>query len=81
MTQLDRRHIGDLVIEIDRDLCVGFGDCIDEAGPAFELDADGVAVFSAGCDSVSREALVRACESCPVDALTALDDRGVKLAP
>jgi len=81
MARLDRRRIGDLVIEIDRDLCVGFGDCIDEAGPAFALDDDGVAVFSAGCDSVPRDTLLRACDACPVDALTALDDRGVKLAP
>lgn len=76
-----RRRIGDLIIEIDRDLCVGFGDCVDEAPGAFELDDEEVAVFREGSTGASREALLRACEACPVDALTALDPDGQRLAP
>jgi ferredoxin len=81
MANTERREIGDLVVEIDRDLCVGFGDCITEVPEALELDADDVAVFREGCENVDREALLRACDACPVDALVALDREGRRLAP
>lgn len=81
MAQIQRHVIGDLVVEIDRDLCVGFGDCITEAPDAFELDVDSVAVFRQGCGDVARDAVLRACEACPVDALAALDPEGRRLAP
>jgi len=75
------RRIGDLTIRIDRLLCVGFGDCIDEAPAAFELDDEGIAVFTAGGAEERRERLLAACEACPVDALIALDAGGVQLVP
>lgn len=77
---VDQRHLADLTVRIDRLLCVGFGDCIEEAPTAFELDDDGIAVFTAGADEAHRGELLAACEACPVDALIALDD-GVQLAP
>ncbi len=35
------RQVGDLIIRIDRTLCVGFGDCIEAAAEAFVLDEEG----------------------------------------
>jgi ferredoxin len=75
------RKIGDLTIRIDRLLCVGFGDCIEEAAEAFEFDGDGIVTFKEGIAGVSRERLIEACRSCPVDALTLLDPNGLVLAP
>lgn len=78
MSQLEERRIGDLRVVIDRDLCVGFGDCVDAAPGAFNLDADSIAVFTDEADRTDREILLAACRSCPVDALTAYDgDRQV----
>ncbi|MCZ6755709.1 MAG: ferredoxin [Gemmatimonadetes bacterium] len=74
------RRIHDLVVRIDRTLCVGFGDCVGEGATAFVLDEDGIAVFATP-EAVSREALLKACESCPVDALTVFDDDGRCLVP
>jgi ferredoxin len=74
------RRVHDLVVQIDRTLCVGFGDCVSEGTTAFALDEDGIAVFSAP-EAVSRDELVQACESCPVDALTVLDAKGHCLVP
>lgn len=76
---------GDLVvhglrIRIDRELCVGFGDCIDVAPEAFALDAEGTAVFLHAA-TVDRERLLRACDECPVDAITVWDERGIQLVP
>jgi len=69
MTDHDERQVGDLIVRIDRTLCVGFGDCVDEQEPAFRLADDGVAVFLHP-ERMNSEALIRLCESCPVDALS-----------
>ncbi|HET6639007.1 MAG TPA: ferredoxin [Gemmatimonadota bacterium] len=76
---VERRMAG-LTVRIDRLLCVGFGDCIDEDPESFELDGEGVAAFR-DAGGVDRERIVRACAACPVDALTVLDGDGRQLAP
>lgn len=74
------REAHGLRVEIDRDLCVGFGDCVDAAPEAFELDGEEIAVFTAPEDT-TREELLRACRACPVDAITARDGDGRVVAP
>ncbi len=69
MNDFAERVIGDLRVRIDRTLCVGFGDCIAQAPEAFVLDESGTAVFVKP-DAVERERLLRACDACPVDAIT-----------
>lgn len=64
---------------IDRDLCVGFGDCIEEAAEAFDLDEDGVAVFTTP-EHASKDRFLEACASCPVDAITVWED-GIEIVP
>lgn len=81
MSDLLERRVGDLTLRIDRHLCVGFGDCVDEAPASFELDDEGIVAFRDGFAAEGRERLVRACTSCPVDALTLLDEGGRQLAP
>ena len=76
----EERVVAGLRILIDRTLCVGFGDCVKESPEAFALDGENVAVFVAP-DSVTREHLLRACASCPVDALTVWGDDGRQLVP
>ena len=64
---------------IDRDLCVGFGDCIEEAAEAFDLDEDGVAVFTTP-EHASKDRFLEACTSCPVDAISVWGD-GIEIVP
>lgn len=73
--------VGDLVLRIDRQICVGFGDCIEMAADAFELDEDGVARFRHSIVAVDRELLLRACDICPVDAISVHDAAGNQLVP
>ena len=80
MTDRDQRQVGDLMVQIDRGLCVGFGDCIDAAPSAFQLDSETVAVFTTQ-ESLGREELLRACHACPVDAITVWDTEGRQLVP
>jgi ferredoxin len=78
--QLDERLVDGLRVRIDRTLCVGFGDCVAAAPDAFILDNEDIAVFRAP-ESVGRECLLRACASCPVDALTVWDEHGEQIVP
>ena len=78
---MSERTIGGLRIHIDRDLCVSFGDCIEAAPRVFEFDGEEIAVFVSEPGTITREELIAACESCPVDALTAFDEKGEQLAP
>jgi ferredoxin len=80
MADFDERMVGDLQVRIDRTLCVGFGDCVTAAPEAFVLDDGGIAVFITPL-AVERERLLRACESCPVDALTVWTRDGEQIVP
>ena len=80
MSDFDERRVGDLQVRIDRTLCVGFGDCVTAAPEAFVLDEDNIAVFAAPLN-VERERLLRACASCPVDALTVWTADGEQIVP
>jgi ferredoxin len=74
------RQVGGLRVQIDRALCVGFGDCVDASPAAFALDGDDVVVFVTP-EAVDRATLLRACASCPVDALTVWDADGTQIVP
>ena len=80
MSDCEERNVGELRVRIDRTLCVGFGDCVTEAAEAFVLDESGIAVFVKP-EAVERERLLRACDVCPVDAITVWDADGVQIVP
>ena len=80
MSNLRERTVHGLRVVIDRDQCVGFGDCVKEAPEGFKLDDETVAVFVAP-DAVERERLLRACGACPVDAITVYDEAGKQIVP
>ncbi len=80
MSDTIERTVGGVTVRIDRLLCVGFGDCIDEAPHAFALDDEGIAEFGEAVNGVDRGQLIRACEACPVDALSVHDADGNPLA-
>ena len=80
MSEHDERAVHGLRVRIDRTLCVGFGDCVTEAPEGFKLDEEGVAVFVTP-EAVVRERLLRACDACPVDAITVWDASGAQIVP
>ncbi|HYT62463.1 MAG TPA: ferredoxin [Gemmatimonadales bacterium] len=80
MSDFEERTVAELRVRIDRTLCVGFGDCITEAPEAFVLDDSGTAVFVKPED-VERERLLRACDACPVDAITVWNEDGTQIVP
>ncbi|HEY5479742.1 MAG TPA: ferredoxin [Gaiellaceae bacterium] len=58
-------------IEIDRQLCSGFGSCLDAAPTLFELDRSGIASLLAS-ESEDTAAL-EAARSCPMGAIAVFD--------
>jgi len=80
VSDFEERQVGDYRVRIDRTLCVGFGDCITEAPEAFVLDDSGTAVFVNPEDG-ERERLLRACDACPVDAITVWNTAGTQIVP
>ena len=61
-----------LVIEIDRELCYGFGDCVASAPNVFELDDDEKAIVI-DPNGAGRDDLLEAAANCPVNAITIID--------
>jgi len=80
MADFEERVVHGLRIRIDRTVCVGFGDCVKEAPEGFQLDDSGTAVF-VDPSQVERERLLRACDVCPVDAITVWDEEGEQVVP
>jgi ferredoxin len=74
------RLVHGLRIRLDREICVGFGDCVSAAPGALQLDGEGLVVFERP-EGATREELVRAAEACPVDAILVWDAEGNAIAP
>lgn len=81
MADTQERRISGLTIYIDRDVCIGSGNCVRIAPEVFELDEKGLIAFRDGASEIEPTRLAEACRVCPVDALRAIDAEGKQLAP
>lgn len=65
-------------IKVDRDLCIGTGNCVDAASKTFELDEENICIVkdptpeTEGRDS--DENILEAAKSCPVTAILLFDE-------
>ena len=69
------------MVKIDRLICVGFETCVDVAPDLFQMDEEGIAIFTSDTNEVDKETVLEACKECPVDALVVLDASGNQLHP
>lgn len=67
-------------VAVDRDLCIGLGNCAAIAPTAFDLDDEGKVVILDPY-SVDEEIILAAAESCSVKAIIISDDKGNQLYP
>ena len=67
-------------VRVDRDLCIGVGNCVVLAPTVFKLDEENKAVVL-DPSSVEDDTLLEAAESCPEDAIVIEDDEGRQLYP
>jgi ferredoxin len=67
-------------VTVDRELCIGIGNCVAIAPTVFKLDDQNkVAVLDPG--SVDEETLIEAAKSCPENAIIIEDDDDNQLYP
>jgi ferredoxin len=62
-----------LEVEIDRDVCMGSGNCVYEAPGAFDLDDESIA-FVVDAGTVAETEVVAAARKCPTHAITVRRD-------
>jgi ferredoxin len=69
-----------LSITVNKTRCIGSGDCVETAPAVFQLDDQGKSevVNASGADD---SIIVSAARSCPVKAITVVDEAGVQLFP
>jgi ferredoxin len=69
-----------LSVTINKARCIGSGDCVETAPTVFQLDADGKSevINVSGAPDAS---ILSAARSCPVKAITVVDDSGAQLFP
>jgi ferredoxin len=58
-----------LEVEIDRDVCMGSGNCVYEAPGAFDLDDESIS-FVVDPDGAAEEKVIAAARKCPTHAIT-----------
>jgi ferredoxin len=66
-----------LEVEIDRDVCMGSGNCVFEAPGVFDLDEDSVS-FVVDPSASPEDRVIAAARKCPTHAITVRRDE-VKL--
>lgn len=62
-------------VEVDRDLCIGSGDCVATQPEVFDLDDEGKAVVL-DPDAASTDDVVEAARNCPVTAIFVIGEQG-----
>ena len=67
-------------VRVDRDLCVGIGNCVAVAPKVFQLDNQNKARVL-DYSSISDDKIMSAAESCPVNAIIVEDDKGQQVYP
>jgi ferredoxin len=69
-----------LSITVNKTRCIGSGDCVETAPAVFQLDSEGKSevVNAAGAGD---PVILSAARSCPVKAITVVDQAGVQLFP
>ena len=70
---IEERQVAGLVVKIDRLICVGFETCVEVAPDLFQMDEEGIAIFTSDTNEVDKETVLEACKECPVDAMEVND--------
>jgi ferredoxin len=67
-------------IKIDRELCRGYGDCVNLAPEVFAHDSDDISVV-VDPEAAADELILDSARACPVDAITLIDEHGDQVWP
>jgi ferredoxin len=71
----DLSPVNRIRVEVDRDLCIGSGDCVATVPEVFELDDEGKAIVL-DPDAAATDDIVEAGRNCPVTAIFVIGEDG-----
>jgi ferredoxin len=69
-----------VLVQVDHDICAGFGECVNLLPDVFALNDEGLAVVL-DADAVELDMLKEAADVCPVSAILLLDEDENQIAP
>ena len=78
---MSERKVRNLTMKIDRNLCIGAATCVALAPKAWALDNEAKAIILDSASEESDDTLLDAAKSCPVAAITLIDENGKQLFP
>lgn len=81
MSEHMERQFTSLTVRIERERCIGSGNCVKVAPEIFELDEGGIVMFRRDAGEIEPTRLTEACDVCPVDALIVHDRSGKRIVP
>ncbi len=62
-------------VDVDRELCIGSGDCVESAPKVFDLDEEDKAIVL-DPDALGTDEVVEAAGNCPVTAIFVIGEDG-----
>jgi len=74
-------NIQDLVVHVDRDLCIGAATCVAIAPKTFTMDSEAKAIILNTATSENREDIIDAARGCPTSAIIIEDKSGNRVFP
>lgn len=75
------RKIGNLIVTVDRDLCIGAASCVAVGPKVFTLDNEAKAIFLDSAKEENSEVALDCAKSCPVAAIIITDETGKQVFP
>ena len=69
MSDVVEKRIGELTVRIDRELCIGSGNCVKVAPDLFELDEDVLCSFAPAAESTPSDKIIDACKQTGAEAV------------
>jgi ferredoxin len=74
-------QVKNLIISVDRNLCIGTQQCVDVAEKTFTLDNEGVSSILMTADSEEEKLIIEAAQGCPMNAIFVTDKDGNPVYP
>ena len=74
-------QVKNLIIKIDRDLCIGTSQCVDVAVKTFTLDNEGVSIILNTAEQEEERLIIEAAQGCPMNAIIIIDKGGKPIYP
>ncbi len=73
--------VKNLIINVDRDLCIGTSQCVDVAKKTFTLDNEGMSSILNTAEQEEERLIIEAAQGCPMNAIFITDKDGNSIYP